>query len=92
MIVRAAPGGPVEDAVVVVEEVLATHVIDVAVSVVVVAVDRIKRIGSDVCGKIGMIVLKTLVDDPDINVARTDVTGCPGLRCSRAALTRRGRA
>ena len=67
----------VVDAVVVVGEVPAVNVVDVAVAVIVSTVCRIKGIRPNVRRKIGMGDINTFVDDADIDGRGADLTLCP---------------
>ena len=45
------------------------HIIDVAIAIIVHAIDRIKGIGPDVCAQVRMGELNPFVDDADIDGA-----------------------
>ena len=60
-------GSAVEGAVVIAVEVPATHVIDIAVAIIIEPIYWIIRIAPDVGREIWMSVLNALINDPDVN-------------------------
>ena len=79
------------DAVHAIHDESAVHIVDEPISVVVNAIDRIERIGPDICSKLRMIEIDPLVYDADVDSAAPDGSVRPSLACLAPELIGRRR-